>query len=110
MSKRNQIISEGPESKALKELRLKAGLGIRKLAERMNYSHTRVHQLESGRDDISDEYIQCFLDATGYSLEDWKYELKGSDPFNELRGKCHEALELVDQNKLKMIYELLSSF
>lgn len=107
MSHRNKIVIESPESKALKELRLKAGLGVRKLAERMNYSHTRVHQMESGRDEISDEYIQFFLDATGFSWKDWQNEIMGSDPFKVLRDKCHDALDSVEPNKLKMILELL---
>jgi transcriptional regulator with XRE-family HTH domain len=110
MSKRNQIIKINAKSKALKELRLKAGLGIRKLAERMNYSHTRVHQMESGRDEISASYVDCFLKATGFSREAWLCEVRGEDSFDELRDKCHEALDSIDSSKLKMIYELLTSF
>jgi len=109
MSKRNQQIKMSDESIALKNMRIKAGLGIRKLAERMNYSHTRVHQMESGRDEITDSYIEMFLKATGFSKEDWLIEIKGKDSVNELREKCHKALDEIDQSKLQLIYGLLTN-
>ena len=104
-----QTIIEGAKSKALKELRLKSGFGIRKLADRMNYSHSRVHQMESGRDKISQDYVERFLAATGFSREDWLCETGGKDSFHELRNKCHTALDQVDSSKLSLIYGLLTS-
>ena len=49
------------EAELLKKLRIDADLSLRKLADMMNLSFTRVHQMESGREDISDEYIDLFL-------------------------------------------------
>jgi transcriptional regulator with XRE-family HTH domain len=109
MSKRNQQIKVCPQSKALLALRQKSGLGIRKLADRMNYSHTRVHQMESGRDEISEDYVRLFLKATGFTWEDWLIETKGGDSFNELRKRCHEALDAIDSNKLQLIYGVLTN-
>lgn len=57
MSKRNREVVMSLEAQALKELRINSDLSLRKLAEKMNYSFTRVHQMETGRDNISDEYI-----------------------------------------------------
>ena len=45
MSKRNLKIIETEESKLLKEMRKEAGLSVRKLAELMGISHTRVYPL-----------------------------------------------------------------
>lgn len=75
MSKRNQIIKETAESLALKELRNHSGLSARKLAEQMKVSHTRVYQMESGREDITEEYIEKFLEAVQVSRVDWNKEI-----------------------------------
>jgi transcriptional regulator with XRE-family HTH domain len=109
MSKRNQIIKETKESKALKVLRIKADLGIRKLALRMNYSHTRVHQFETGREDINATYIQIFLEATGFKYEDWQKEAGGFKRSLNLRDKCHDLLDRIDTDKLEMLHSLLLS-
>ena len=108
MSRRNKTISVSVESIALKEMRIKANLSVRKLADEMNISFARVHQMESGRDDVHESYVKEFLNATGFSWSDWQSETRGKDSFSELRSKCHEALDLVDSSKLKAIYKLLS--
>lgn len=76
MSKRNKLIIETPECLALKALRMKAGLSLRKLADLMDISFVRVHQWESGRDEVTKEYIAKFLKATGQYQIDWESEIK----------------------------------
>lgn len=110
MSKRNQIIKETKESKALKALRIKADLGIRKLAQRMNYSHTRIHQFESGRENINEAYIQIFLEAAGYSLYEWNIEVGAGSTAYSLRDQCHDLLDSIDIEKLELVYGLLKNF
>lgn len=109
MSKRNKIIKVSAESIALMEMRKKANLSIRKLADEMNISFSRVHQMESGKDDVNESYLKRFLEATGFSLEDWQHETGGRDLLSELRSKCHEALDQIDKSKLQLIYSLLTS-
>lgn len=75
MGKRNKLVIESPASKALMKLRNNAELSLRKLADRMDISFTRVHQLETGREEVGNEYITNFLRATGYSWDDWEDEL-----------------------------------
>lgn len=53
MSKRNKVVDESKESLALKNLRMREELSLRQLADRMGISFTRVHQLESGREEVS---------------------------------------------------------
>jgi len=108
MSHRNKLIIESAESKALKALRLKGGLGIRKLAERMNYSHTRVHQMESGRDDISKEYIFKFLEALDLSWQDWIFQLEKRDKNYDLRDRCLDLLNRLEPSKLMKAYEFIA--
>lgn len=52
MGKRNQIVKESKKSKGLQILRKKSELSVRKLADLMEISKSRVHQMETGRDQI----------------------------------------------------------
>lgn len=110
MSKRNKIIKLSVESIALKDLRENAGLSLRKLADLMDLSFVRIHQMESGREDIPEEYVRKFLKATDYSWEQWLKRTRRKKPSDAIRVKCHQALDSIDPSKLKMIYELLKSF
>lgn len=110
MSKRNKIIIETTESEALKALRLESGLSLRKLAEVMNYSFARVHQMETGREDISSEYIQKFLEGIDISWSDWKNYLGERDEYYEIRLSCHELLDKVNGEKLDLVLGLLGNF
>ena len=109
MSKRNQIIKATKESKALKALRIIAGLGIRKLAQKMNYSPTRVHQFEAGREDITDAYIQIFLEATGFNYKDWSTRVGDNKCVFNLRDQCLELLREIEESKLDLVYALLKN-
>jgi transcriptional regulator with XRE-family HTH domain len=110
MSKRNAFIIETKESEALKALRLKSGLSIRKLSIVMDYSHTRIHQMEQGRENISDEYVSMFINALGESWSTWSKYLGEKDEFFDIRQKCHETLESLDPKKLEIVYGLLTNF
>lgn len=109
MSRRNKITKVSPESVALKEMREKAGLSLRKLADLMDYSFSRVHQLESGKEDVSEEYVRKFLKATGHTWKDWSARVNRDRPSDALRNKCHEALDAIEPSKLQLIYGLLTS-
>lgn len=71
MSRRNKIIKVSSESAALKEMREKKGHSLRKLADLMDLSFMRVHQMESGRENVNEEYVRKFLKATDHSWEEW---------------------------------------
>lgn len=90
MSKRNKLIIKTPECLALKALRMKAGLSLRKLADLMDISFVRVHQWESGRDEVTNEYVKKFLVATGQNQRDWESELK----------RCRESKNTYSNNDI----------
>ena len=110
MSKRNKVIKVGAESTTLKAMRENAGLSLRKLADLMDFSFSRVHQMESGRENVTEEYVRKFLKATGHSWAEWLSRTNEENFLEDLRHKCHEALNSIETSKLKMIYELLTSF
>jgi transcriptional regulator with XRE-family HTH domain len=109
MSRRNKIIKVSSESAALKEMREKKGHSLRKLAELMDLSFMRVHQMESGRENVNEEYVRKFLKATDHSWEDWNKRTSKKRPQDDLRIKCHEALDTIEPSKLQLIYGLLTS-
>lgn len=75
MGKRNKFVKETPESKALKSLRLKNGYSLQQISNLVGLSKTRVSQMESGRDDVSNSYVALFIKALKLSYEDWEAEL-----------------------------------
>lgn len=109
MSKRNIITKVNTESIALKEMRQNASLSLRKVADLMGLSFSRVHQMESGKENVTEEYVRRFLKATENTWEEWIKRTQRSKPSDALRAKCHEALDSIEPSKLKMIYGLLTS-
>lgn len=107
MSKRNKEINVGAESLTLKEMRENSGLSIRKLADLMDLSFSRVHQMESGRENINEEYVQKFLKVTNHSWHEWTKRTDEGKFRDDLRMKCHETLDAIEPSKLNIIYELL---
>tara|TARA_Y100000768_G_scaffold387507_1_gene379074 strand:- start:7314 stop:7679 length:366 start_codon:yes stop_codon:yes gene_type:complete len=118
MSKRNLKIIETEESKLLKEMRKEAGLSVRKLAELMGISHTRVYQMESGREDISYEYLNKFnqvlqLDSKDeYNCTETRVfepmrESKNNNTKNDLVGDCIAILASMDQEKLLTVKTII---
>jgi len=110
MSKRNKFVVMSAEAETLKKLRLKSDLSLRKLSDKLNISFARVHQLESGRENISEEYIDKFLAALSLNRDDWNFAIGGRDEIYDLREKCHHILDSIQPSKLELIYELLSNF
>ena len=109
MSERTKVKIITPESNTLKALRLKTGLSLRELAKVMNQSFSRVHQFESGREDITENYIKQFLEATKLTQEDWNFELSETDEFHELRKKCIQRIGEIEGTKLEIIYGMLAN-
>lgn len=110
MSKRNRFVEETPESKALKTFRLNSDLSLRKIANLMEISFTRVHQMEAGKENIPEDYINKFLEALNLTWEDWNSEVKGRDEKQILRDQCHEILDSIEPSKLELIHGILSNF
>lgn len=110
MSKRNSIVMMTKEAEALKLLRIKSDKSLRKIADLMNLSFVRVHQMESGRENITDSYIENFLGALELNWEDWDNQFAVKDEFYVLRQKCHDRLDQIELSKLELIYSLLAQF
>lgn len=108
MSKRDRVVVMSPEAEALKNLRKKGDLSLRKLADLMEISFTRVHQMESGKENIPKEYIVKLLVALDISWQDWIFQLEKRDKNYGPRDRCHELLDKLEPSKLEKAYELFT--
>jgi transcriptional regulator with XRE-family HTH domain len=85
MGKKKEVVHETRESKALKAFRLGKDLSLRKLADLMGLSKSRVAQLESGRGKINEGYIQKFLSVLHIGHEAWEKESVDFDEVTRLK-------------------------
>ena len=110
MSSRNRIVLMTDEAQALKSLRVRSDKSLRKIAELMNLSFVRVHQMESGRENITKEYVEKFLSALELNWEDWENQFSIKANVRDLRQRCHERLDEIEPSKFELIYNLLAQF
>jgi transcriptional regulator with XRE-family HTH domain len=107
MSKRNKFVKRSPESEALTLRRKQNDISIRKLGELMDLSSSRVHQMESVREKIGEEYILKFLESLKVFRDDWGNYVSLEDKSEELIDKCIFLINKLDEAKMKKTYELL---
>jgi len=107
-SKRCLKIVETKESKALKAMREFRGRSVRRLADELGMSHAAVHQLECGRADLTQSYLNKFLNCLGFSTSDWHLFTKDDEGIEDLRCKCIEVLHAIQPTKLRQIYKFIS--
>lgn len=112
MGKRTKKVFETPESKALKGLRIKREISLKKLADKMGVSKSLVHQVECGRADISDEYLKKILYALDYSYSDFEFLAGKRRKENDsgFREKCLAIIEDLEESKMESLFILLSKF
>jgi transcriptional regulator with XRE-family HTH domain len=114
MGKRTYSVIVTNESKALKALRKLAGLSLRDLGAKMNFSFALVHQKEEGRSNINSEYVDKFLDATGFSNADWstycEERSKSKKVTNRrLKEECFKKLNNLSEAQLIALRSVLNS-
>ena len=83
------------------------GVSVRKLAGEMGISHASVHQFETGRADFTQVYLEKFLKALGYSIEEWEMFLSNDEDIEGLKAKCFEILNSASPSRIKEIYRIL---
>ncbi len=108
--KRCLISIETNESMALKAMREFRGVSVRKLSEKLKLSHSAVHQFETGRANIPDEYIQRFLSVLSFSKRDWNLFLSERHELDGIKQKCLCLVHEMEPSHFKKIYQLLLEF
>ena len=108
--KRHLYVQHNEESVALKKARMLRDLSVRDVGDLMGISHVRIHQMESGRGNITEEFVEQFLRAVDLSFDDWRVLLEDkSDQTDLLRQLCVERLDRLDQWQLKEAYKFISN-
>ena len=107
MSKRNKIILETRESRDLKKLRIDKGLSLSQVAKLLNVSKTRVHQMESGRENVTKEYVDQFLKAVSYSKDVWNKKSKQKINNMSKYDECHVLIDQINEDKIDFVLQFL---
>ncbi len=99
------------EATLLKFLRESRQISIRKAARLVGTSSSTVNHTENGRRDLSSAIIKQYVEAYGYTFEQFEEMLKGNLEIPEhLRSECIEIIKRLDESKLKTVKSILSTF
>jgi transcriptional regulator with XRE-family HTH domain len=110
-SRRCDLKIESKEGKLLKYLRESRNLSVRAAGRIMGTSDSTVSHTEHGRRDLDKETLQMFLDAYGYSHQEFERMLRGDIVLPEnMRGECIEIIKRLDSSKLKAVKAFLNTF
>jgi len=110
MARRSGIKKETKESMALKKMRKATGLAQRKAALKIGVNQSMVNHCENGRAEISEDYLEKFLEGLNFSREDFEKYREGQESELDLRSKCKEMIDNLDQEKINILYNLLVNF
>lgn len=106
-TKRCLQVKETKESKALKAMREFRGKSVRELATVLEISHASVHQFETGRADITDEYRNRFLTCLGFTQTEWGMFLEDEQNIEAIRSRCLRLLHEINPAKLNRVYDFI---
>ncbi len=110
MAKRSRRKIETIESKMLKILRNSKGVSQRSLSVKMKISQTRINHMESGREDVTEEYVAQFLRGIGSNYGEWVKLFRQYELENELKEMCKNLIDQMDCKKVKIFYDLICRF
>lgn len=109
--RRSDIKIETKEGRLLAYLRESRSLSMRKTAELLNVSSSVINHAENGRMDLSHSLILRFLNAYGYSYEQFEGMLNGDFKIPEhTRSECIEIIKRLEEQKLKTVKAFLATF
>lgn len=74
------------------------------------YSRPTIGHIENGRMEIPTERIRHILTCYGFSLEEFRTFMNEEILREDVLKDCGERLELLSEEKLKIIHSMLKSF
>ena len=109
--RRSDTKIETQEGRLLAYLRESRNLSMRKVGEMIGYSSAIVNHAENGRMDLGHDLILRFLNAYGYTYEQYEGMLKGDFKIPEhTRSECISIIKRLDDQKLKTVKAFLMTF
>lgn len=110
-SRRCDLKVETKEGRLLKYLRESRNLSVRAVGRIMGTSESTVCHSENGRRDLNKKIIISFLDAYGYSYDEYEKMLQGDIVLPEnIRGECIDIIKRLEPSKLKAVKAFLNTF
>jgi transcriptional regulator with XRE-family HTH domain len=110
-SRRCDLKVETKEGRLLKYLRESRNLSVRAVGRIMGISESTVCHSENGRRDLNKKIIISFLDAYGYSYDEYEKMLQGDIVLPEnIRGECIDIIKRLEPSKLKAVKAFLNTF
>jgi transcriptional regulator with XRE-family HTH domain len=98
------------EVRILTLLRKRKKLTQDKASALCGYSRPSIGHIENGRIEITSERIRHIASSYGFSLEEFE-NLMGEEIIREdLLLECHERLDILSEEKLKLMHAMLKSF
>lgn len=97
---------EKSDQEVMKELRLFREFSYRDVGRAMGISHSRVQQLEQGKNPLTEDMKAKFLDAISISLEDWNLLKQGASNVYEVKLECIQRI--YEMNPAQLIKCVLS--
>ena len=102
-TKRSKIVIETEESRALRAMREFRQWSVRDVGDAMSVSHSLVYQYESGRADVTNSYVETFLNALSFSKYDWEMFKNKGESLEKIRLSCFEIIYgMTPENIIKL--------
>lgn len=106
--KRSSFKRASKEAKVLRFMRKTKGLSMRKAGAILNRSDSLISHLEHGRFDLTPEWIELFVEAYGFSMEEFKLLMENDEEFFEdYREELIQLIQKMDDAKILKIYKLI---
>lgn len=84
---------------------------MRKAGKIIGVSEATVNHLENGRKDMTGEFVRRFLNAYGYSVDEFNLYVEGRLEIPEsILADCLAIIKRLDPAKLKTVKTILQSF
>jgi transcriptional regulator with XRE-family HTH domain len=110
-SRRCDIKSLTKEATLLKYLRESRQISMRMAGRLVGTSSATINHTENGRRDLTPSIIIKFVEAYGYTYEQFEQMLNGNLEIPEhLRSECLDILQRLDESKLKTVKAFLMTF
>jgi transcriptional regulator with XRE-family HTH domain len=110
-NRRSDIKTLTREGQTLKYFRESRRLSMRKAGRIIGVSEATVNHLENGRMDVTGDFIKRFLNAYGYSADEFNLYVAGRLEIPESNlAECIAIIKRLDPAKLKTVKTILQSF
>jgi transcriptional regulator with XRE-family HTH domain len=101
---------EKSDQEVMNELRLFREFSYRDVGRAMGISHSRVQQLELGKNPLTEAMKTKFLNAICVSLDDWNLLKQGASNVSEVKLECIQRIYELNPAQLVRCVLLLRNF